>query len=109
MAMNKKQLTVAGLIAGLVMSLSLCGCENDTARSARYTSPESIEYQDWSANQHREIIDSISQTYNKEIGLKNKLISDHLERRDSDIELMNERYSYWQNTTSKGSPSHPLF
>ena len=102
--MNKERLIVSGVMMGFVFSLSLCGCGDDTARSARYTRPESIEYQDWSASEHREMIDSISQAYNKEAGLRSKLISNQLERQDSDIELMNERYSYGQNTTSKGFP-----
>jgi hypothetical protein len=102
--MNKKQLIFVRVMTGLILSLSLCGCADNNESSVRYTNPESIEYQDYSANQQREIVDSISQAYNKETGLRDKLISNQLQTRDSDIELMNERYSYGQNTTSKGFP-----
>lgn len=100
--MKIKQLAVVGLMAGLVMSLSLWGCADDTARPVKYRSGESREYQDWSASEHREMTNLISQTYNREIGLQNKIISNQLERQDSDIELMNERYSYGQNITGEG-------
>jgi translation elongation factor EF-Ts len=99
---KKKQLAFAGLMAGLVMSLSLCGCADETARPAKYTSPDSIEYKSLSANEYREAANSIAQTHNKRIGLQNKIITNQLERQDADIELMNERYLYGQNTTAEG-------
>jgi hypothetical protein len=100
--MNKRRLAVAGVMIAVAMSLSLCGCGDDPARPAGYTSSESIEYRDWSANERKEIIDSISQTYNREIGSRNKIITNQLERQDSDFELMNDRYSYGQNITAEG-------
>lgn len=102
--MNKKQLVAVKVIAGLVMLLYLSGCADDTAKSAGYRGQESVEYQDWSVSQQREIIESIAQAYNKETELTSKLISNQLKTRDADIESMNERYSYSQNITSEGFP-----
>jgi hypothetical protein len=102
--MNKKRLIVAGVMVGSIISLSLCGCENDTTKSSRYTSSEFIKYGDWSVKQYKEKIDVLSATYNKERESINKLIDDHLQRQDSDIHLMNERYSYWQNITREKLP-----
>lgn len=104
--MNIKRLKVATVTTAIVISLSLCACGNDTARTARYKNPDSIEYKDWSVKEERQIIDSISQTYNKEIRLRNKIISNQLERFDSDIESMNDRYSYGQNITGRRLRRH---
>ena len=100
--MKRERLVVTGLMTGSLLWLFMYGCADDIAEPAKYTSPESIEYQSLSASAYREAVNSITQTQSKRIGVQNKAITNQIESRDADIKLMNERYLYVQNITAEG-------
>lgn len=101
--MSRKRSIIVALISALAISLSLWGCADDTTRRAKSSGSGSAEFRDWSANEQQEMVDSITQSYNRQVRSHNKVITDQLKRQDADIELMNERYSYGgQNITGEG-------
>ncbi len=90
--------TILSCLAALVLLLCLSGCSDDAARNAAYTGQD-LEFQGWSENERSQIIDSISQAYNRQTGIRNEFLNGKLKNSDSDIYRMNERYSQWQNFT----------